>query len=41
MFMPDCVEFGIGAPVISVGALAELRELLNVLQSTRRAVRLC
>ena len=32
--MPDCVEFGIGAPVISVGALAELRELLNVLQST-------
>lgn len=32
MFTPDCADFAIGAPVISVGALAELRELLNLLR---------
>jgi len=32
MFSPDCTRLSLGRPVISVGALVELRDLLNVLQ---------
>ena len=32
MFSPDCTRLSLGRPVISVGALVELRDLLNTLQ---------
>jgi hypothetical protein len=36
MFSPACAEFIIGAPVIAIEALTELRDLLVVLRATPR-----
>jgi hypothetical protein len=33
MFRPDCMHFPIGSPLISVGALAALRDLIGTLRT--------